>query len=136
MQERMEEDRRNVWTFVQGEKGFWSWRMLTPESSASTSDGAFKTLNECVADAVSRGYALPAPDEERRADPKRPPAVMVMQNVKCLLCKRSWHLQSHAFVSKGQIVRCPHGCGDFKASASTVTCCVEDGTGLTEIPLA
>jgi hypothetical protein len=131
----MDEDRRNVWTFVQGEKGFWSWRVLTPEYDARTSEGAFRTLNECVADAASHGYALPSPEQERRAEPRRPPAVMVMQNVTCLICKRSWHLQRHQFVSKGEIVRCPHGCGDFRASASSVTCCIEDGTGVTEIPL-
>ncbi len=110
--------------------------MLTPDYDANTSDAVFETLNACVADAASHGYVLPTPEDERRADPKRPPAVMVMQTVRCLLCKRTWNLKSPGFVSRGQIVRCPYGCGDFKAGASSVTCCVEDGTGLTEIPLS
>ncbi|HYC48738.1 MAG TPA: hypothetical protein VED01_24945 [Burkholderiales bacterium] len=130
------EERRNAWAFLQGDKGAWTWRMVRPDGSAATSVPSFLSLNDCVRDAVEHGYVLPPRDQERRSNPKRPPASMLLQEVTCPHCKWSWELDRAHFVAVGDVIRCVRGCGDFRASASTVTCCIEDGEGLAELPLS
>ena len=129
------DDRRSVWAFVQGDKGAWSWRVLHPDGSATASALSYLSLNQCVSDAVKHGYVLPPRDQERRSNPKRPPASILLQEVTCPRCKWSWELVRARFVAAGDVIRCLRGCGDFRACASTVMCCVEDGEGLAHRPL-
>ena len=129
------EERRSDWTFSQGDDGRWSWHVCPPDGVESASVRSFASLNDCVADARLHGYLLPPIEEERRAEPHRPPVTMLSQEVQCPRCRHVWDLARESFVASGDILRCLRGCADFIAGSSNVTCCVEDGEGLREMPL-
>ena len=128
-------ERRSTWSFLQREKGAWSWRVARPDGAQSDSAQSFETLNQCVEDASRHGYGLPATYTERRAEPNRPPSAMVSQEAWCPKCKRLQNLDRDQFVSRGDTVHCA-GCNTrFIASPENVMCCIEDVEGLREIPL-
>src|SRR5688572_18736082 len=99
-------ERRSTWTFLQGDKGAWSWRVARPDGAQSDSAQSFETLNQCVEHAKHNGYGLPTLDSERRAEPRRPPSVMVSQEAWCPKCKRLQHLEREHFVARGDAVHC------------------------------
>lgn len=60
---------------------------------------------------------------------------MVLQEAKCPVCRGSWDLKDKQFVRAGDTVECKFGCGPFTASNETITCCMEDATGMVEVSL-
>jgi hypothetical protein len=60
---------------------------------------------------------------------------MVLQEAKCPVCRGSWDLKEADFVRAGDRVECKFGCGPFKASKETITCCMEDASGMVETSL-
>jgi hypothetical protein len=120
---------------LQGDTDVWTWWIERPDGTSSASEREFPSLNACVADARQHGYVMRTPAQERRAEPTRPPLALISQDVWCPKCKHMWQLYREELVSRGDAARC-RSCGhEFTASAETVTCCVEDGEGLREVPL-
>lgn len=61
--------------------------------------------------------------------------VMVLQEAQCPACRGSWDLKEAEFVRAGDTLECRFGCGPFIASNETITCCMEDATGMVETSL-
>lgn len=59
-------ERRKQWNFLLGDDGSWSWRVVNPDDTVSTSGSSFATLKECTEDATRNGYVVWKSEEERR----------------------------------------------------------------------
>ena len=128
-------ERRSRWSFFEGANGSWTWFVERPEGGSGGSERGFATLKDCIADAERHGYLLPPASSERRARPSRPPSTMISQEIWCPQCKHLRQLTPDEFVSSGDPVQCRNCQASFVASSQNVTCCVEDGEGLRELPL-
>ena len=128
-------ERRNKWTFFQGADGHWTWWVERPDGTSLASDRGFESLNSCVSDAISHGYVMHPQKDERRSEPARPPISMISQEAWCPHCHHSSNLERDQFVSRGDTMRCDACNKEFTAAPENVTCCVEDGEGLRELPL-
>lgn len=62
----MTSERRKQWNFVLGDDGAWSWHVVLPDGTESTSRHSFSTLRECTEDAGRNGYVVWKPEEDRR----------------------------------------------------------------------
>ena len=129
------EERRNNWSFFENINGTWTWWLERPNGRSAASRSAFASMMECIADAERNGYVLPPSTRERRAAPNRPPTTIISQELWCPECKYMAQLGRDEFVSRNDYVKCPKCGHKFVATPENVTCCVEDGEGLREIPL-
>jgi hypothetical protein len=58
-------ERRSAWSFpVTG--GKWTWTVVRPDKSVTTTESTFDSLTECIADAMRFGYVPLKPAVERR----------------------------------------------------------------------
>jgi hypothetical protein len=128
-------ERRNKWSFFEVATSLWTWWVEHPDGSAAGSESRFPSLNECLADAARHGYVLPPESRERRANPSRPPATMISQEVSCPDCGELRELDRGDFVLRGDSVHCPSCKTAFIATSENVMCCVEDAEGLLQLPL-
>ena len=59
-------DRRRQWSFsLRDRDGSWSWHVANHEGVETASSESFKSLDECIADAMRHGYVI-YEDKERR----------------------------------------------------------------------
>ena len=128
-------ERRSKWSFFEAIDGLWTWWVERPDGSSASSVRKFSSMNECIADAQKQGYVLPSAARERRAEPARSPIAMISQELWCPECRHLRQLKRDEFVSRGDTVRCVSCQASFVASPQNVTCCIEDGEGLRELPL-
>lgn len=62
-------DRRRQWKFsLKEQDGTWAWHVSNRTGSEAKSSGPFKTLEECIADAMSHGYVVWDKKERRRPE--------------------------------------------------------------------
>lgn len=56
--------------------------------------------------------------------------MMLMQEVRCPVCRGTWELEEKEYVAVGDALSCKYGCGSFNATRETVNCCLEDADGI------
>jgi hypothetical protein len=62
-------DRRRQWSFSLREAdGSWAWHMSNLSGKVRSSPCHFKTLDECIADAMAHGYVIYEDKERRRPE--------------------------------------------------------------------
>ena len=135
MPDALHAERRSNWSFFEAISGQWTWWVERPDGSSGASTANFGTLKECIANAQRYGYVLQPAQRERRAEPTRWPVAMISQELWCPKCRHLRQLTRDEFVSRGDAVRCAKCEAAFVASPQNVTCCIEDGEGLREVPL-
>ena len=63
----MSADRRTRWSFSYTTTDAWIWRFVCPERDTSSSGRSFKSLAECLTDAMAHGYVpWPLAEDRRR----------------------------------------------------------------------
>jgi hypothetical protein len=62
-------DRRRQWSFSLRESDrAWAWHRSNPSGAITSSASYFKTLDECIADAMTHGYVIYEDKERRRPE--------------------------------------------------------------------
>ena len=62
-------DQRRHWKIIRNQDGTWSWRVSQGKSPERASKRVFTTLEDCIADARSRGYVIRTAKDRRRPVP-------------------------------------------------------------------
>lgn len=63
----MSADRRTRWSFGYTTTDAWVWRCVCPDRNTSASGQSFKSLAECLTDAMAHGYVAWPLAQERRS---------------------------------------------------------------------